>query len=101
MVSDRDLLNFDHSSLPDGDNLNVAALLEVHGDLYRNHLAIALFLSERRYHLARQHVVRPVAEDGRFIGEDHTLSDMITGLRRGDFLPTGECLKELERAFPV
>jgi hypothetical protein len=85
MASDDILLNFDVNRLADKDRLDTAALLGEHGDLYRNHLAIALWISGWRERLNDR--PRRREEPGRFNGEDYALGEIAAHLRQGDFLP--------------
>ncbi len=92
MISDDDLLKFDRARLADADRLDEQALLEQHGDLYRNHLAIALWVSGWRERLAESRQPRT----GDFNGEDYALGEIAAHLRQGDFLPGGAFLNDLE-----
>ncbi len=88
-LTDAVLLDFNHDHLPDGP-VDTAALLAQWGDLYRNHLAIALSITRWRQRLADMHTddVLP----GWTEGEGYALFEIASHLRQGDFLPYGEFL---------
>ena len=73
---------------PNGPELDTDMLLAVYGDLYRNHLAIAISIVRWRQRLAAMHTddVLP----GWTEGEGYALAEIAAHLRQGDFLPHGE-----------
>lgn len=87
-LNDAELLDFNRAHLPDGDVLDTDVLLSRYGDLYRNHLAIAISITRWRQRLARMHSddVLP----GWTEGEGYALTEIAAHLRQGDFLPNGE-----------
>ncbi|MCW2526220.1 MAG: hypothetical protein JWM76_1080 [Pseudonocardiales bacterium] len=89
-LPDAQLLDFNRSHLPDGDTLDTDALLAEYGDLYRNHLAIAISILNWRQRLRGLH-----SEDvlvGWTEGEGYACAEIAGHLRQGDFLPHGEFL---------
>lgn len=87
-LSDPELLDFNHAHLPDGDVLDADALLGQYGDLYRNHLAIAISITRWRQRLALMHSADILP--GWSEGEGYALAEIAAHLRQGDFLPHGE-----------
>ncbi len=86
-LSDAELLDFDRDHLPGGPDLDTDALLARYGDLYRNHLAIAMSISRWRARLAGMHT--PDVLPGWTEGEGYALFEIAGHLRQGDFLPHG------------
>lgn len=87
-LSDAELLDFDRAHLPGGDGLDADALLGQYGDLYRNHLAIAISITRWRLRLAQMHGADVLP--GWTEGEGFALAEIAAHLRQGDFLPHGE-----------
>jgi hypothetical protein len=87
-LPDAQLLDFDRRHLPDGDVLDTDALLAQYGDLYRNHLAIAISILNWRQRLRNLHTEDVLV--GWTEGEGYALAEIAAHLRQGDFLPHGE-----------
>jgi hypothetical protein len=89
-LTDEQLLDFDVAHLPHGDDVDPGDLLDLWGDLYRNHLAIAISILRWRDRLAAMHSLDVLP--GWTAGEGYALAEIAGHLRQGDFLPHGEFL---------
>ncbi|MGX7680082.1 hypothetical protein ACSMXN_14415 [Jatrophihabitans sp. DSM 45814] len=94
MLKDETLLNFASSRRGERDPVDARVLLERHGDLYRNHLAIAIWLSSERQ-VVRDRRFNPEYQSDVLEGQIETLAELADHLRRGEFLPSGELFKGL------
>lgn len=84
-LSDDELLNFDHSTIPMFDPVRAEQLLYEHRDAYRPQLVAARFLTDWADRGHEEH-----GRDERWAaGWDFAMRDIAAHLRQGDFLPGG------------
>lgn len=89
-MKDDELLNFDRSRLAHAEETDFAGLLVEHGDLYRNHLAIAKWIDRWREGMEGGMIEPSEFQDGFRRG----IADIAAHLRQGDLLPDGILLTQ-------
>ena len=97
MLTDEELLDFDHNRLADFDPAEARQTLAERGDIYRPQLVAALFIDGWRARQRENSSPVEESEDG-LEGFEFATREIAAHLRQGDFLPGGTLYEDEVRA---